>query len=815
MRTVHFISLAILITVASSPTVAQDTSTGYALEEVIVTARYTEESLQDAGLGIDVFEGSMLKEQGITDGIGLSDSIPALNIINTGGSSINLVMRGVGNRGIGPSAEASVIFNYDGVALARITSALVGLYDLERVEVLKGPQGTLYGKNSTGGVVSVVPVKPELDEWGGFVDGSVGNYSALDLSSAVNAPIGDKAALRVSGKIVDSDGWSNDGTNDVEKQNIRGQLLVEPSDRLSVRLAAEFGHVGGTGPTQTPYAIYTRNGPGDYSYTLTGQPIHDGPFAPATTALRTSTLVPPAFTFQSPIDTDLFIDNDALTLNAEIVAEFDAGTLTVIPAYAKTSTDAKLGGGFRSILATTDAEQTSIEARFAGSVAKFDYIVGVHYISEDISSEITINLDAILPIQSPSFDNESIAGFSAVTFNLDETTRLIAGARYGKDKKDFSTANEIFILACGAGPVPTGPEIGACMAPGAVENFTTIPGGPQAYFDYWNDNLIVVPGLVIPVPGGTNIRPLLSGLGSIIQLPTSIRASAIDEKEPSYRFSVEKDLFSDSLLYATFSKGYRVGGFDASGNAFDSEFLKAYTIGLKNRFLDNRLQLNAEIFWWDYTDQQISYNSVNAAGGAEAFTQNVGESTIKGAEIDAVWLAAENTLVSTTVQHLDATYDDLHFIAPSTGDGADNINCPFVDTGMVTAPGPGGGAPILDFNCSGSRSVLAPKWVVRIGVEQTFPLSNGYQIVASVDSTYTSEQQSNFFERPVDIIESHTKTNINVTLQSPDGGWYVRAFARNLENKHRVEAVENPLTNVSYVKPRIDRTYGIRVGMNF
>ncbi|MBX2858851.1 MAG: TonB-dependent receptor plug domain-containing protein, partial [Cellvibrionaceae bacterium] len=258
MRKNHLASLISLITAASTSVVAQDEdSPGFALEEVLVTAQFKQETLQDAGLAIDVVDGAEITKQGISSGIDLADSVPALTINNTGGSSVNLILRGVGNTSNGPSTDAAVTFNYDGVALARGAGAFGALFDLERVEVLKGPQGTLYGRNSTGGVVSVVPAKPQIGEFTGFIDGSVGNYSALDTTFAVNLPLGEIAAFRLAANAETRDGYYTDGSNDVDKQNVRAQVLIEPSDVFSVRLAADYGNVGGSGASSTPYAVYT------------------------------------------------------------------------------------------------------------------------------------------------------------------------------------------------------------------------------------------------------------------------------------------------------------------------------------------------------------------------------------------------------------------------------------------------------------------------------------------------------------------------------------------------------------------------------
>ncbi len=819
MRKRNLISYVSLIAVASAPAIAQDNTDNSErqLDTVTVTAQFRQESLQDAGLAIDVVTGEELAKDGAANGVALSDQIPALNIVNTGGASINLSLRGVGNRSSGPGTDQAVTFNYDGVALARGSAAFGALFDLERVEVLKGPQGTLYGKNATGGVVSVIPAKPKLGETSGFINGEAGNYTSRVLSGALNAPIGDKAAVRIAGKVSQRDGFNGDGTNDEDLQNIRGQFLFEPSDTLSIRLAGDYGTVGGSGASTSPYAIHTQVAPGAYTSVLTGQPLNDGPFAAATTALRNAIITPPSFAALGPVEDGLFLDVETTGFNAAIIKEFDAGTLTIIPAFREQTNDTKLGtDGFKAIRSKGSAEQTSVEARFAGDFSRGDYLLGAYYIDESVAAKTAINLGPVVPILDTEWENESYALFVNATFDITDSFRLVAGARYTEDSKDFQNASDTLIISCGGPAGPTLAEIGACIAGGTptLPTFLTT----AEFLNYIDTQAppLVVPNLVIPAGPDTTVRPLISGAGSIIHITNSDQVNSQSSGEPSYKISLEKDLFEDSLAYATYSTGYRSGGFDATGNVYDPEYLDAFTLGIKNRFMDNSLQLNAEAFYWDYEDQQISFNTFNElTGAAESRTFNVGAATIKGFEVDAVFLAAENTLLNATVQYLDSSYDDLQFNNVPAANGADNINCLADPTGVFTPAGAAPPAELVNFDCSGNDGIFSPDWVLKFGAEQTFALSNGMDIVAEIDTTYTSEQQSGFQNRTLDIIESQTKTNINLTLNSADGDWYIGAYARNIEDEHRALSILNPINDVSYVNPGIDATYGIRFGANF
>ncbi len=247
------------------------------LEEIVVTAQFREQSLQDAGLAIDAATGDDLIKSGITNLSDLTSIVPALTITSTSGITGQLYMRGVGNTANNDYLDPAIILTLDGVPIARGSAASVGaFYDIERVEVLKGPQGTLYGKNATGGVLNIIPKKPVVGETEGFFSAGFGNYSAREVSGALNLPIGDNSALRIAGSSVEHDGYMKDGTNDDDKQSFRLQFLTEVNDRLSIRLAADRTEIGGAGSGATPVGSYSRTGLGSFDLVPSGIAPNEG-----------------------------------------------------------------------------------------------------------------------------------------------------------------------------------------------------------------------------------------------------------------------------------------------------------------------------------------------------------------------------------------------------------------------------------------------------------------------------------------------------------------------------------------------------------
>jgi iron complex outermembrane recepter protein len=228
---------------ASSPALAQEQSGASAEEpstglgEIIVTAQRKAESAQKAAVAIDVIGADELTSAGVNNVTALSKTAPSLAVAQAGGPNVSLFIRGVGNFTFNGFTDPAVAFNVDGVYLGRATSAVGTYYDLERIEVLKGPQGTLYGRNATGGAVNVLPARPRLEELSGHAGVEYGNYNSLDFEAAANVPLGERAALRIAGRLLSGDGTNADGTNDQSGQAIRAQLLLKPSDAFSIRLS--------------------------------------------------------------------------------------------------------------------------------------------------------------------------------------------------------------------------------------------------------------------------------------------------------------------------------------------------------------------------------------------------------------------------------------------------------------------------------------------------------------------------------------------------------------------------------------------------
>jgi iron complex outermembrane receptor protein len=813
MRYFLFATTSLILSCAALPAFAQETDNTAAnggVNDIIVTAQRKSESSQNAAIAIDAVTGDQLTKAGISDPLQITKLAPALTITNGGGSNTSLYLRGVGNLTSSSYNDSAIAISYDGVFLGRPAGAFgAAFYDLERVEVLKGPQGILYGRNATGGAINIIPAKPKIGERAGGFDISFGNYDAVEAQAYLNLPVGENSALRIAASRQVHDGYNLDGSSDRNVSGLRGQFLFEPSANLSVRIGADYSKLGGIGQGGTYLGNYTP-GLNGYSYTPTTLDLNSGFGTAAANSYRATLLGAPGFGFLTPFNAQQSIDFTYWGVNAEVSAKTALGTLTFIPAYRSTKgTSLFSGPGFNTAYTQETDKQYTFELRLAGSRGPIDYIVGGYYFNETIKAKNEYNQEFVLPIQNYEHETKSWATFGQLTTNLTDRLRLIGGARYTHDHKSMDGIINNFITFCGGLPpaniTPPASFAAGCAAPNALPHFPnfTSTGTTVAW--------LVANGWIAPGSIDTaspQVFPLINGRGTILKTYNPVVDSG-NYSRVTWKASAEFDLGSRSLLYATIETGYRAGGFQlAEGrSSYKPEFLTAYTIGSKNRFFDNKLQLNLEGFYWKYRDQQINYFTVDTSGTLINSNENAGKVTIKGIDIDAIFKPSRNTTVSGKVQYLDAQYDDLHFYTASP---RDNFNCPFTLTGQLA-----GGQPVKDFNCSGNQAIFSPKWTVNLGVEQIVPVGSDYELVGSVNTAWRAKQYGGFEYLDFELIAPYWTTDLNLTFRSVPGKWSISAFVRNLENTRRSLAPQLAPTGQAVTIFGAPRTYGLRVSADF
>ncbi|WP_174279019.1 TonB-dependent receptor [Sphingomonas bacterium] len=769
-------------------------STG--IQDIIVTAQRREESSQKAAIAISVVGGAGLIGAGIAQPERLNQLVPALTIANVGPSATSFI-RGVGNFSVSVTSDPAVAFNYDGVYIGRLTATSTTFFDIDRVEVLKGPQGTLYGRNATAGAINVLPTQPKIGELSGYGTISYGNYHALVGEAAVNLPIGDNGAVRISGVINDRHGYESDGTSDDKSEGLRLQVKAKLTPALTARLSFDYSHLGGAGAGASYLNTYvcgaaTPTTPGRTPHcivTPTNIPRSDGILSARSQAFETSRNSAIAGRKYDPFPS-LYQDSSFYGSNADIEYDTGVGTLTVIPAVRFDHVVNRNAGGGFPIANNQKDIQYSVETRFAGKVNLFDYTLGFFYYNEDAKLQAgTVASATSENFQDPTqVKTESYAPFLRLTANLTNRLRLVGGIRYTHDHKDFLAHGITIAETCNAGfTCPT------AILPPAITSFYALPFAVPA-------NQSATPSIPVRIAGPTP--------NTTIARTDIFFNNKLSNGHATYRGAVEFDLAPASLLYASYETGFRSGGFNnAVGlETFQPEYLDAFTVGSKNRFFDNRVQLNVEAFYWNYKNEQIAHAAVDALNRPGSYTQNIGKSKIKGVEAEGRVLVTKTTELTADVQYLDAkdksfTYSTLGY--PYT-------NCAVSPS---TLPPLFGLVPFFNVNCAGQRSYNAPKWSVNLGGSQTVPLGD-YKIVFGVDTAYKTKRYTYFDYATEQLQPSSWTTNAQVSFGPKDGHFSVQGFVRNIENDRLLTApVAFGGVLTSFTTP--PRTYGARLSVKF
>ena len=759
------------------------------LAEIVVTAQRRSESLQRAAVAVAVLSNDAILDKNVTSPAGISQLVPAVNIQAAGGSATTFFVRGVGNFAVNGYTDPAIAFNYDGVYVGRATSTAGLIYDVQRIEVLKGPQGTLYGRNATSGAINVLPAKPEIGRTGGGLSLSYGNYDALNVQGNVNLAVGDRGAIRISGLRSTRDGYLSDGTSDEDLTAVRLQMLAELTDTLTVRVAGDYSHSGGMG-TGSSYAFGYAYNPaaGTFTTTPSGLGVGTGLFDPAAQAYRQTRFIGLSGRTAAPLDRAPYLNNDFYGANAEINWKTDIGTLTIVPAFRSGKLDQIFTIPSFEAYLQENQSQYSVEARLSGDRAAglFDYVLGGFFFDERVKGNYTFNQQGLAPFQNFVSTTKARAAFARLTFHLTDTLRAVGGVRYTNEDKRFDGQADLIQVVCTT----------------RVNNVPTCPNAP------------LIPTVDDPGQVGFAI-PAVSG-GSVAIGTTGARAQRVitavntplSTDRVNFRAALEFDVGPRSLLYASFENGFRSGGFSLSvgRETYQPEFIDAYTIGMKNRLFDNKLQLNVEAFLWKYSDQQVTHAGIDARGIQGNFTENVGRSTNKGIEVETQFLPLPDTLLAANVQYLDAKYDSFVYQVP-VGNAPPFTGC------AVSRSSPT--AALYTVDCSGKQAYQSPKWTMNFGVQQTLHFGDT-DVTLRGDTQYKSSRVIGFEYLPFQTIEGNWLSSAQISVKPAGTPVTLTAFVQNIENDQiPVGSAQFGLAGVYTYNVTPPRTYGLRLSTKF
>ena len=586
------------------------------LGRVVVTAQRREESAQDVPVSLTAVSGAELEAKAVSDLDTLSQGIVGISYDNTSIATPELYIRGVGTnrRDIGSDPSSAVYV--DEIYQPRFSNVLSGLVDLERIEVLRGPQGTLFGRNTIGGAISATTSAPS-DEFEGRVYGTLGNKENVAAGGSISGPITDRLRARLSGGYSDAEGFMFDDVsgkdNGVRSFTIRGKIEYDLTDNLLFRMGANYTDTnqGGTFLHAANTPLFIASPLINQAAALDGDRYHGNYSRPGENAIE-----------NQQVDARLIWNADAVTVTAigswigfEQTAsqDLDATAFDIVNYDGATNTD------------TYSAELRVASNNGGGATFgdRLSWVAGVYFFNDqgDESALFTTGVDSIVsflaanPTLTPPFnpgtlrkpdqtnqstDMTSLAVYGQGTLSLTDKLSLTLGARYTEDNRDFV-----------------------------------------------HDSINGLPGVPLPVVPVSFSRP------------GNLKSDSFDPK-----IGLEYRPKDDLLFYASYSEGFKSGAVQSTATTIQiaervaaPETVKAYEVGMKSEFFDNHLRFNIAAFQNEFEDLQVRRVVVFPGGFSSAIIENAASSIIKGLEIESSAVVTPQLQINASYAWLDASYD--------------------------------------------------------------------------------------------------------------------------------------------------------------
>jgi len=740
-------------------------------DDIVVTAQFREQRLQDTPLAITAVNAAMLEARSQTNIQEISNQAPnvTLRANNTAfGSSMIAYIRGVGQDDSSFQIEPGVGLYVDDVYFSSLTGTLIDLIDLDRAEILRGPQGTLAGKNSIGGAIKLFSKKPDGND-GGYVEATVGGYSRIDFRGAANLTlVPDKLFARISGVSRNEDGYvdrydygclhpgqgviaTNTGTScklgtQGGKSVGAGRLGVRwiASPDIEVNIAADFTQDKSEAGAAVVTDIYADNG-----IVFNGVP-YDRRFVPDRKYLNYSTFTDarapdaahPWRPFTAPPIQHFKGWGTSGTVDWDLGDGYSLKAITAYRWYRNDYAEDSDGSPLPVQLVVNHAKywQFSQELRLNGSIGDLiDYTVGAFYLKSDgtIASRVDLPYGGDLDfVPSDRSKASSLAGFAQATVHLTDKFDFIGGYRLTRDKKESFYVRKN----------PDGTEIGSDVT------------GPN--------------GFLYGLDGSS---------GQFRKTRHDFRANV------TYRWT------DDFMTYAQIATGYKGGGinprpyFPSQIVPIAPETQVAYEIGFKSDLFDRRVRLNMSAFYNNYKNIQltaVSCDDISPFPGAPCYAPlNTGSAHVKGVEAETTIRPIDGLLIDASASYLDFKYYEL---LPGT----------LVDPGDV--------------------SPYTPKWKWSIGAQYEIPVGEIGTITPRIDASYQSDSYALAANDALNLLDSYTLVNARLTWKSTEGDWMLAAEITNLTNKYYFLSKQVP-SNAGYIngQPGAPRRYAVTLRKTF
>ena len=720
----------------ASDTQANDTSR---LDEIVVTARKRSENLQETPISIAAFSGDSLEERQFNSSDQLSQVIPNLSFdanapISGSNSAAQIFIRGVGQTDFQASNDPGVGVYVDGVYYARSVGSVFALLDVEKIEVLRGPQGTLFGRNTIGGAIDVSTKKPNFDEFSGYLKGSTGTGNRADVVLGLNVPMADNIAFNVMAAMQNQDGYitrfnGGDDLGDSNSDHLRARLYAEPTDKLSVDVIADWTQENEQGAPLVFSRINTSAAfPRFASFDAgcTGQASANSPVPenndPNCANNQFTALQPDGTSQNFPTFSKL----EHWGLSSTIQYDLGFANFKSITSYreleASSSRDAD--NTPLQVLHTqfaTEDQQFSQEFQLGGDAVdgRLNWLVGAYYFDQhaDDSNIVDLPTRTGSTILAGPVDITSKAVFAQATYDVTDRLSATFGVRYTDEEKKFLPQPRVI------SPTLTLALPDAFVTPEYVALLNELsPAG--------------APPTVIDIPPPVTLAILREG--TFLLRPQETISAA---KETTFMANLAYQATDEALVYATFSQGFKGGGLnfrviepEFTPVEFTPEFVDQYELGLKSDWFDNRLRTNVSAFLTKYNDIQVVVTPV-----LTPTTINAASGEASGFEFEFTALPTSNIEITGGLGLTNTKYTSLDPRAINFGGlSLDNV---FQQT---------------------------PKWNASLGASYRIDLANGYTLTPRVDYSYKSKRFFNAVNTETLSQDAFSLINAAVAFKTED-----------------------------------------------
>ena len=750
--------------------------------EIVVTAQKRSERLSDVPLSITASTGEQLKKQGITDPGQLEKVVPGFTYTQSSYGAPIFAIRGIGfyDESVEISPTVSVYVDQVPIPFSKGTEA-AGL-DIERVEVLKGPQGTLFGQNATGGAINYIAAKPtKYMTEGASVD--YGRFNDINVDGYVSGPITDTLGARLSARTEQRDGWQQSTSRDAtlgRRDFTTGRLLLDWQPAGAVKFELNINGWKDRSDTQAlqfeSYSVGSLN------------PYAGSAEYPNLQALLKALPAAPANARAADWDPgESFARNDSY-FQISLRGDWDITPnikLTSISTYANLNANDPVdfdGTQYPDISVRIEAATRTFsqELRLAGTEGENDrihWMLGGNYQHDDTTDVQRLSIQGsnsgVGPFRWVDFFNVNLqkvdtkAGFASLDYKLTDTLTAQGSVRYTTQDRDFHGC----LQDDGDGAMTT--------AFGFLSNL--LNGHPAP----------ALPGSAAYIAPGSCVT-----LDPVTNLPLGLVHKTLDESNTSWRVGLSWKPMSDFMVYANVTKGFKAGSFGTlpaiRPNQLDpvpQEAVLAYEIGFKTTVLNRKVQLTGAAFYYDYTDKQELGIVAEPFFGTLPGLVTIPKSRVEGAELDAHWRATKELTLSA-----GASFVDSSVLSDST------------------ALNPGVLKDIVSIK--GSEFPDTPRWQLSTDGEYRFPWANKGDVYFGANVSYRSDTSSYFAAGPEFKIPSYALLDLRAGFETADGRWGIQFYGHNVTNRYYWVNVADSLDTIARTAG-LPVTYGVKLSAHF